>query len=306
MYRKSLRKFLLSFLRISRANIQVASLPHALLGICLGISSFSFLFTLPVLIYIFLCFALITFACNINCLYDLEVDKKYKKYLANAVEFLGRDKIKIILVLESFLIFFLIFILSEMSYRITASIAVLGYILSIVYSAPPFRMKARGFLSPFPCIIGLYTLPLLGGWFLFNTTLPPYFLVFVISYALMNEGITLVNTCEDYSEDLKEGIKTWAHVFGLKNALRFAFVFTLAGMGCIISLFFKVLVEGNTFTLILISLASFTIFQTARDIHKVSKARDLEKSAKKYAPNMPKWFMSTRYPLLITALSLLF
>lgn len=296
------KEFILNFLTISRAKIQLASLPHATLGIVLGVSSLTNLLSWSVVTYILLVFSLITFACNLNCLCDIEVDGRHKKYMSNAAKSIGVRSIKIILVLELILIFYLMYLTRE--HIITVFLSLLGLFLAIAYSAKPFRIKARGILSPFPVLIGLYTLTILGGWFLVNDSFPLYLILFSIGYALMNEGITLVNTCEDYSEDKEEGIRTWAHIFGLKRTLIVAFIFTVMGFACIVSFIIKGIIFSITSsTLTMISIV--TLFMTTKQIYDVSKTDDYEKSAKESAPKMGKWFMITRYPLLLVSLSLL-
>lgn len=301
--------FISNFLLMSRAKLQLASLPHATLGIFLGATSFSAILSLSVLIYILLLFVMITFACNLNCLYDLRVDRKYKKYMSNAVEAIGIRNVRIIVILEFILISYLLFNLWSSGHVLTVIISILGLIFAVSYSVEPLRIKKRGFFSPFPVFIGLYTLPTLGGWFLLNTTLPLYFLAFVIGYALVNEGVTLVNTCEDYSEDRSEGVRTWAHMFGLKNTLLIAFIFTfLGGLSIAGSLLSILLQTSSSFWIVssvFVAISFIVIFKTAFEIHNISKARNLETASKESAKKMPKWFMTTRYPLFFAALLLL-
>lgn len=295
------RKFS-AFLTISRANIQVASLPHATLGILLAVNTLSSFINWSVLIYVILFFMTLTFSCNLNCLCDLNVDERYKKFMSNAVKLLGIKNLKIILLLESIVIFFLIYILSVRGNKITAFISILGFICAIIYSAEPFRVKKRGIFSPLPVLIGLYILPILGGWFIFKSSLPWFIIIFIIGYGLMNEGFTLVNTCEDYSEDRKEGIKTWAHVFGLKKTLLLAFIFSISGFLCLTS--FLIECHLSIFTYIMLVVSSFGILYASKEVYIANKGENLEESAKKYATKMRIWFMMTRYPLLFTALSL--
>ena len=303
-------RFIVNFLLMSRAKLQLASLPHATLGIFLGATSFNDILNISILLYILLLFVMITFACNLNCLYDLRVDKKYKKYMSNAVEAIGIRNVRIIVLLEFILISYLLFNLWSFGHTNTVIISILGLVFAISYSVEPLRIKKRGFLSPFPVFIGLYTLPVLGGWFLLNNTLPLYFIAFLIGYALLNEGITLVNTCEDYSEDEKENIKTWAHIFGLKNTLLIAFIFTLFGGIAIASSLLSILLQTLSslwfISSVFVVISAIVIFKTSIEIYNINKSSDLEISAKKGAKKMPKWFMMTRYPLFFAALILLF
>jgi 4-hydroxybenzoate polyprenyltransferase len=190
-------------------------------------------------------------------------------------------------------------------------IALFGVLSATIYSVPPFRVKTRGILSPIPVIVGLYSLPILGGWFLVTTTFPFYTIMFLFGYAFMNEGFTLVNTCEDYQEDKEAGIKTWAHVLGLQHTLNLSFLFSILGYLCILALIIKTFLLSLTsnikiiFIILLIILCFSTISISAHDIWKIMREDDKEVASKIYAKKMLQWFLITRYPLLLFALILI-
>ncbi len=302
-----LSKKLKAFLTISRAKIQLGTPPHPLLGLILGATVASQLISKPALIYLVLYFLLITFACNINCLFDVKIDRKYKHYMSDAVKTIGKKNVKILLVLEVIAIFIMIFMLIDIGHVITPILALSGLFFGYIYSADPIRVKKRGLWSPFPVLIGLYTLPVLGGWFIFQSGLTLYIVIFSIGYAFLNEGITLVNTCEDYREDMAEGIKTWAHLFTLKKTMDLAFIFTvIGGLLAVSGVILKPVMNGfsdyNVYSsIIFISMGvinTLLILKTSGDIFRAKKSEDLEQSCKNAAKNMPKWFITTRYPLL--------
>lgn len=304
-----------AFLTISRAKIQLGTPPHPLLGLILGATFASQLISKPALLYLALYFLLITFACNINCLFDVDIDKKYKHYMSDAVQTVGKRNVKILLVLEAALIFVLVTLLFDMGHIITPILALSGLFFGYVYSADPIRVKKRGFWSPFPVLIGLYTLPVLGGWFIFQNSLSLYIIVFAIGYAFLNEGITLVNTCEDYREDMAEGIKTWAHVFSLKRTVSLAFLFTIVGgllavLGVVLKPFLSGFSNYNIYSSIAFIamgiINTLLILKTSGDIFQAKRSDDLESSCKNAAKNMPKWFITTRYPLLMMGLLILY
>ncbi len=303
-----IKSYVKDFLIISMANIQLGTLPNATIGTFLAAGNLNNLKNFMIIGYILLYFTLITFACNINCLYDLNVDKKYKKHRSDAVERFGILNIKKLILIEMIIAFTLIIYLYQMGATSTAILSFAGMSLCIIYSVPPFRLKARGILSPIPVFIGLYTLPLISGWFIFNSSLEIYFIVFVIGYALMNEGFTLVNTCEDYREDEEEGIRTWAHILGLKKTLTIAFIFTIGGFLSVAALTFHIFFHNLIFSykgliaFFLLGISTFTISQSCLNVYKVGISKDLETSSKIYARKMPKWFIVTRYPLLVVVL----
>ncbi len=306
----SLYSNIVAFLRISRAKIQLGTPPHPLLGLILGASSLASFFSLPSLLYILLYFLLITFACNINCLYDISIDRKYKTHLSSGVEVLGKSRVKKLIFIEGVFVFSIVLILLWKGYVKTSVLALSGLAMGYIYSAEPMRIKKRGIFSPFPVLIGLYTLPVLGGWFIFKDTLTLYIVVFTIGYALLNEGVTLVNTCEDYQEDKVEDIRTWAHVLGLRNTMKWAFLFTISGgLTAVLGVILKPILLGWTSyniysSLIFIILGiinTLLILNTSYSIYSAGNKEDLTASCKKSAKNMPKWFISTRYPLLLMA-----
>ncbi len=303
-----------AFLAISRAKIQLGTPPHPLLGLILGASAFGDVVSTPALLYLALYLLLITFACNVNCLYDIDIDKKYKKYMSDAVETLGKGTVKSFILLESVAIVLLTFYLFINGYIITSVLALSGMMFGYIYSAEPIRVKKRGIFSPFPVLIGLYTLPVLGGWFIFHGNLSLYIIVFSIGYALINEGITLVNTCEDYDEDKSEDITTWAHLFDLRKTMKIAYVFTIGGgIIAVIGVFLKPILLGWSFynmysSVIFVSMGVLNtaiILLIGEKIIVSSEKDDLKSSCKKAAKNMPKWFITTRYPLLLMSLLIL-
>ncbi len=303
-----------AFLTISRAKIQLGTPPHPLLGLILGATTISHLFSTSSLVYILLYFLLIAFACNINCLYDVRIDMRYKRHMSDAVKILGRFNVKTIISMEVVAISALILFLMAKGHFVTSILSLSGLVFGYVYSAEPIRIKRRGILSPLPVLFGLYTLPVLGGWFIFQDSLTWYIVVFCLGYALLNEGITLVNTCEDYREDMVEGIKTWAHIFSMRKTMRLAFLFTtFGGLIAIAGVFLKPVQTGWTFyniysiTLFIIMgiINTVSILNIGGDIYEASNREDLEISCKEAAKNMPKWFISSRYPLLIMVILIL-
>lgn len=292
------------FCVVSRLPLLIGSLASPLIGTALGAGSLAVFLSIPVLAYFILYYLIIIFACNVNCLFDINVDEKYKKFMSNAVKSLGIRNVKAAIAIELVGISSLVFWLFSQGFYTTAIISIFGVLFALIYSAEPVRIKKRGFWSPFPVLIGLYTLPILGGWFIFQSILPVYMIVFVIGYALINEGITLVNTVEDNSEDQKEGIRTWSHVFGMRKTLISASIFTFAGYATVISLLMLNPLPSIASSVLLI-ISVLSIFIVFKHVTMVLRADDLEKSAKKHARKMPKWFVTVRFPLLFTVLSLL-
>ena len=297
---------------MSRANIQVASLPTATLGVLLAAKNHTDIFNLGVILYIIIFFTILTYSCQINCLNDLEVDEKYKKYLSNAVKSLGIPTLKALMTTELVMAGIIIFFLCFLKENIIYSLAFLGLISGHAYSAPPLRIKKRGILSPLPVMFGLYFFPIIAGWFVVNGKISVYITIFGLGYALIMQGITFINTCEDFEEDRASGIRTLAHVLGIKNILYLGAVFVFVGgfidLG-LISYRIKPDTIGIVPFIVVLGLSAFfvgTILRIAKNLYFLGKSNNALALCKKNAVKMPLWFLSTRYPLFFISLLLLF
>jgi len=306
-YKTVLYPKLHAFFHISRGNLLLASIGHATLGMLLAAGTLSNLVRIETGLYILLHYIIALFGCNINSLSDYEVDKLYKRYMADSVDIIGKSAIKYIIILEGIIAITLIIVFILFGYFLVALLAVIGFLGAFFYSAEPVRIKKHGLISPIPVLI-LYTFPLFGGWFLFRSELTWYFILFVVGYMLLNEGFTLVNTSEDYTEDKKRNIKTWAHLFGLKKTLIISFWFSLAGLLCVIAMGLLVL-DQDSLIKIISSLSiigsAVLIIKASFEVREVYRGEDLERRAKLYGVRLQRWFMMTRYPLMISAFLLL-
>lgn len=305
--------FIKNFLVISRANIQISSLPTASLGIVLASKNWTDILNLPVLLYIIFFFIVLTYSCNINCLNDLEVDEKSKTYLSSAVKSIGYSRLKILmtaeLVVAGVIIFFLCILKRDMIYLF----AVIGILCGHVYSAPPLRLKKRGILSPIPVVFGLYFLPVIAGWFLIASQLSFFIVVFGIGYALIMQGITFINMSEDYDEDRISGIHTFAHVLGIRRTLYLGSAFVTIGGFTTLALIVLYKLNLNTihdilFIIILLFSAYFliSIINISTELNLIGSSNNPLKEVKKNSSKMPKWFLMTRYPLFFISLLLTF
>ena len=98
-------------------------------------------------------------------------------------------------------------------------------LLSVLYSAPPFRFKERPGLDLLTCMIGAGVLCSLAGWAAAGATRPLSELVwwFVI-VALGTGAVYMPTTIVDYEGDKKEGLSTIATKLGLKNSFYLGFI----------------------------------------------------------------------------------
>lgn len=297
---------------MSRANIQVASLPTAALGVLLAAKNQADIIDPSIFLYIFFFFTVLTYSCHVNCLNDLAVDEKYKKNLSDAVKSLSIPTLKKIMSIELLIAGIIIISLCFLKKDIIYSLAFLGVICGYIYSAPPLRVKKRGILSPLPVMFGLYFLPIIAGWFIVNGRLSVYIIIFGLGYALIMQGITFINTCEDFEEDKISGIRTLAHVLGIKKILYLGSIFVFVGGFIDIGLIsYKVkpaTIRIIPFITVLVLSAFFigTILHITKNLYFLCKSNNALVLCKKYAVKMPMWFLTTRYPLFFICLLLIF
>jgi 4-hydroxybenzoate polyprenyltransferase len=297
-----------AFFKVSRANLLVASFGHATLGMLIGAITINDLFRIEFPLFIALHYSIAFFACNINCYFDYEVDKRYKKYMSDSVEIITKSKLKIIIIIEFFISLILIICFYMFGYPIISTLAIIGLLGAYSYSAEPIRIKKHGIISPLPILI-LYTIPVIGGWLIYNNDFSSVLIIFIIGYVFMNEGFTLVNSCEDYAEDKKEKIITWAHYFGLKKTLLLAFLFSISGILCSFALGLKLFNVFNGIihlpALMMIFVSATLILKASIEVGEVYRSKDLENKSKEYGKRLQKWFLMTRYPLIFTAIFIL-
>ena len=294
---------------ISRANIQLASLPTATLGIILAASAWGDILSLKSLLFVLLFFTLLTYACNLNCLYDLDVDSKFKTYMSDAVRSIGISRLIRFLRWELILAVLLIGFLCAVEKTLLYTLGIFGMLCGFVYSAPPMRMKSRGLLSFIPVMFGLYFLPIPAGGFLVSQHISLELILFAVGYASLMQGITFINICEDYEEDEEAGIKTFAHKVGIRKTLVLGAICVMGGgflALCMLGLLKHQRLTGlrTLHFLLLAALFVAVLHWIARTFYFVSHSPDPLYFSKVYAPRMRYWFMLTRYPLMAMALVL--
>jgi 4-hydroxybenzoate polyprenyltransferase len=301
-------KSIKNFIIVSRGNIQIASLPTCSLGIVLAAQDWGEILNWPVFLYICLFFIILTFSCNINSLYDIDVDEKSKSSMSNAIKSLGISSVKALLIIELFFAGILIVVLCVLKKDMLYLLATSGVLAGYAYSAPPLRVKKRGSLSPIPVMLWLYFLPILAGWYIVKDALSLFIILFGFGYASIMQGITFINTCEDYEADRMFGIRTWVHVFGIKKTLLIGTIFVTGGGILILFLAFFYVIKLHSFgfitimDLIVLFFFESSIFFIAKNLHSIGHSANPAESSRESAYKMRSWFLSTRYPLLVLAI----
>ena len=277
---------------ISRFKMEIATIVNPLIGILVASNSIKDLFRFHVLFYIIIYIFIIVSSSQINCYYDTHVDIHYKKNLYRATKKIGGRKIKISVVTMIFISLLLTIYLIHSGFLITSLLILAGIVIAISYSTPPFRLKARGTIGFVFLLIGIFALPVLGGWFLIRSSISTAFIAFSIGYAIMNGAFILINIAEDHEEDEKEGIKTISHVIGAENVPKASLLMLFIAF--ILIAFSLPFFLSPAYFVIFISIFFILYLFPIRDIYSIKKY-----GIKKYAPKVPIWFAVARYPLLL-------
>jgi 1,4-dihydroxy-2-naphthoate octaprenyltransferase len=175
-------------------------------------------------------FVLFSLGDMINCLADRDLDKTYKGRLARAVDYLGVPFVTALVAAEAVLALLLGAHLAWVTGKPALLVLVgLELVLAIQYSVGPFHFKSRG-LAQLPCLwLILYFLPMLFAALLVQEALTLAVVLLAAGYATIEMGIILVNTSEDYPEDLAKGIRTVTVALGLRQTLWLAAALVLLG-----------------------------------------------------------------------------
>ncbi len=289
-----------AFLEISRWRIQLVSLATILIGPLYAADSIYALLDIDLLLFAILFLSTITFACNINCYFDRDVDILKKKNLARSIDTLGVSNVRTLMIFETFVISILIGYFFFQGYPIVALLAAIGWFFGFAYSADPIRLKGRGLLGPIPVNLGVYVLPILAGHLVMDKDPSQGFLLFVTGYLLLNLGINLVNVAEDYDVDKKRDITTTAHKLGIGKTIKTASLTSWIG-GAVIFLTLFPLIDDFLTGIIFIIMFIAIIF-TSMDITLIIFSNDIHKYAQKKGKRLPLYFISTRYPMVLLML----
>lgn len=227
---KNRLRYLLYMLRIRRVEFRIAEIPILIIPLLLLIQDTSVLKTFTFWEGIFIFFLLFAFGDMINCLADRDLDAVYKPHLSEAVYGLGVGFVKFQVVATAILALALTAHLSwQLDRWILFPLVAIGLVLGAGYSVKPIQFKGRG-LAQLVCLwLIIFVGPMLLISLLVSTVPSPAVLVFAAAFGAMQMGIILVNTAEDYPEDLEAQIKTTIVALGLKRGINLAFWLTVVG-----------------------------------------------------------------------------
>ena len=223
-------RYLLYMLRIRRVEFRVAEIPILLIPILLLLHNTSPLKTFTFWEGIFIFFLLFAFGDMINCLADRDLDAVYKPHLSEAVYGLGVGFVKFQVIATAVVALVLSAHLSwQLDRWILFVFVAIGLMLGAAYSVKPVQLKGRGLAQLFCLWLIIFVGPMLFISLLVSTMPSLALLAFAAAFGALQMGIILVNTAEDYPEDLEAGIKTTIVALGLHRGISLAFWLTVIG-----------------------------------------------------------------------------
>jgi 1,4-dihydroxy-2-naphthoate octaprenyltransferase len=226
-------RFLRYSLRLRRVEYRVAELPIFLIPVLLTVRDASAFLSLPFWEGLLIFFFLFAFGDLLNCLADRHLDAIYKPHLTEAVYGLGVRGVAAQALVSALAALALAAHLSWLLSRwLLLPMVAAGLFVAYAYSVAPFRLKGRGLWQLAFYWLGLFTGPMVFAALLFRDPPPWDVLAVAVAFGMVQTGVILVNTAEDYPEDRLMGARTAVVALGLARGIGLAAV--LAGVGSVL------------------------------------------------------------------------
>jgi 1,4-dihydroxy-2-naphthoate octaprenyltransferase len=269
-----------------------------------------------------LSFAVITFVsavgAQLNTLSDYELDctDPRKERLVQAMDNLGRDRLKSIMVVEFLLSLpFLFLLLLVQPKPVLLFLWAVAHFLAYSYSAPPLRLKSRAWLAMCTLFLVLSILPILFVYYSFASTLESLFLLFLVGQAMTVYGIIIPTEIRDYWVDSAKGVETTTVWLGLVRASLFEILLlsvggVLMGTAFILKLIYDLQPQLTAFLLV-IATADGIVLRKYMRLYSLSKdyASSEENSVAQeiveLAAHNPQWITLVSQAIVFMSLILL-
>ncbi len=303
-------RYLLYMLRIRRVEFRVAEIPILIVPILLLIHNTAPLRTFTFWEGIVVFFLLFAFGDMINCLADRDLDAVYKPHLSEAVYGLGVGFVKFQVIATALLALALTAHLSWQLQRWSLFMLVaIGLLLAAAYSVKPVQLKGRG-LAQLVCLwLIIFVGPMIFISLLIATRPSLAVLLFASAFGALQMGIILVNTAEDYPEDLEAGIKTTIVALGLHRGISLAFWLTCVGAVGVLITLIVMLAQRSVATIWMVAIVPVAIscIYVLADVWKLHGEilkEDLASAiltVKRTAKRVPIWLTMVAWSVLATA-----
>jgi 4-hydroxybenzoate polyprenyltransferase len=167
----------------------------------------------------------------INSYTDINVDQRYKIYVATSSQKLGPKVLKNLVILQ---VSVAILLIIHISWVINAlwliPVCLLGIFMGLAYSIKPFEFKVKGIMHVISLCLSAFLVPFILMYSTVSTNFAWYILVFFLGFPITHYGIALANQTGDFLEDKAEGLQSPAVKWGLNDTLKLAKSMTLVGL----------------------------------------------------------------------------
>ncbi|HEU4870893.1 MAG TPA: UbiA family prenyltransferase [Pyrinomonadaceae bacterium] len=300
-------RYLVYMLRIRRVEFRIAEIPILAIPLLILLRDTAPLKTFQLWEGIFIFFLLFAFGDMINCLADRDLDAVYKPHLSEAVYGLGVRFVTFQVIATALLALILSFHLSWVMNRWLLFVLVaIGLLLGAAYSVKPVQLKGRG-LAQLICLwLIIFVGPMLFVGLLVDAVPSLSVLIFAAAYGTLQMGIILVNTAEDYPEDLSANITTSIVALGLHRGIGLAFWLVVIGaIGVLTSLIWMLWQRASELIWILATLpaiaACIYVIASVGGLRSLISGASLEDSirtVKHAAKRVPLWVTIVAWSLL--------
>lgn len=300
-------RYLVYMLRIRRVEFRIAEIPILAIPLLILLRDTGPLKSFYVWEGIFIFFLLFAFGDMINCLADRDLDAVYKPHLSEAVYGLGVRFVTFQVWLTALIALALSLHLSWILDRwILVLLVAIGLALGAAYSVKPFQIKGRGVAQIFCLWLIIFVGPMLFVALLINADVSLPVLVFAAAYGTLQMGVILINTAEDYPEDIEARITTSVVALGLHRGIALAFWLVLAGtFGVVITLLVMLRDRGVAplWTLAMLPAAAaciYVLWSIGRLSHTIKYAslQDSIQKVKYAAKRVPLWITLVAWSIL--------
>ncbi|HEY8506273.1 MAG TPA: UbiA family prenyltransferase [Gemmataceae bacterium] len=303
-------RYILFSLRIRRIEYRVAEVPLFLIPALLTAADPSAFLTAACWEGLLIFFFLFAFGDLLNCLADRELDAVYKPHLSEAVHGVGVWGVVVQAALSAVAALALSVHLAWLLDRWLLPPAVLlGLFVAYAYSVPPLRLKGRGLWQLVFYWLGLFMGPMILTAFFFTPAPSAEVFAVAAAYGLLQTGVLLVNTAEDYPEDRQMGVRTAIVALGLRRGIGVAAVLAVVGSAGLLLAFAGVLRErgiSGDGMLTLVPLAFVGALACGNLVALGSRLRSATEeiavaSVKRSARRVPAWITAVALASLLAA-----
>ena len=300
-------RYLVYMLRIRRVEFRIAEIPILAIPLLILLRDTAPLKTFQLWEGVFIFFLLFAFGDMINCLADRDLDAIYKPHLSEAVYGLGVKFVTFQVIATAALALVLSFHLSwSMNRWLIFVLVAIGLLLGAAYSVKPVQLKGRG-LAQLICLwLIIFVGPMLFVSLLVDTFPSLSVIIFAAAYGTLQMGIILINTAEDYPEDLNANITTSIVSLGLHRGIGLAFWLVVIGAaGVLTSLIWMLWQRGSEWIWALAMLpaivACIYVIVSVSGLRNLISGAGLEESirtVKHAARRVPLWVTIVAWSVL--------